>query len=219
MIFQPILLETNEDKDDVIKKAVTVSGVEVALTSIQTLETPEKKQSIGVKDIAVLQQWIGFKSENPRMFIVLQADALTREAQNSLLKVLEEPTANSLIVLVTPNKDLLLETILSRTLLVGEQVRKEIDNLANIFTDSKDYIERKKVAKDVLKAPNAARVVEDICYEILKQIKNGTLIGTPDAVVDMIKLLETSIKAMKRSVAKALVLDTIIVHLEKLEKK
>jgi DNA polymerase-3 subunit delta' len=45
---------------------------------------------------------------------VMEANLATTEAQNAFLKVLEEPPASSVIVLVTGRTDLLLPTIISR---------------------------------------------------------------------------------------------------------
>ncbi len=49
-----------------------------------------------------------------RVVIVDEADALVPEAQNALLKTLEEPPAASVFVLVTSRPDLLLPTVRSR---------------------------------------------------------------------------------------------------------
>ena len=49
-----------------------------------------------------------------RVVIVDEADAMVIEAQNALLKTLEEPPASSMFILVTSRPDLLLPTVLSR---------------------------------------------------------------------------------------------------------
>jgi DNA polymerase III subunit delta' len=49
-----------------------------------------------------------------RVVIIDEADALVPEAQNALLKTLEEPPAASTFVLVTSRADVLLPTVLSR---------------------------------------------------------------------------------------------------------
>jgi len=51
---------------------------------------------------------------------------MTKEAQNALLKTLEEPPGNSLIILTTPHKTELLPTIISRCQL-EKMTRKEGD--------------------------------------------------------------------------------------------
>ncbi|MGE5245132.1 MAG: ATP-binding protein [Betaproteobacteria bacterium] len=49
-----------------------------------------------------------------RVVIVDEADALVVQAQNALLKTLEEPPSSSVFILVTPRPDVLLPTVLSR---------------------------------------------------------------------------------------------------------
>jgi DNA polymerase-3 subunit delta' len=53
-----------------------------------------------------------------RVAILDPADQMTIEAQNSLLKTLEEPSSRTVIILVTTNPYLLLETIRSRSRLL-----------------------------------------------------------------------------------------------------
>ncbi len=49
-----------------------------------------------------------------RVFIVSRADEMGEEASNALLKTLEEPSGDCMIVLTTSNRDALLPTIVSR---------------------------------------------------------------------------------------------------------
>ncbi|KRO04540.1 DNA polymerase III subunit delta [Levilactobacillus paucivorans] len=55
---------------------------------------------------------------NQKIFIVDQVDRMTTGAANSLLKFIEEPVGNTVALLLTANKNLLLPTILSRTQIV-----------------------------------------------------------------------------------------------------
>lgn len=50
-----------------------------------------------------------------RVVIIEQAEAMNHEAQNALLKVLEEPPTDTVIIMTTDNPNLLLPTIKSRT--------------------------------------------------------------------------------------------------------
>lgn len=49
-----------------------------------------------------------------KLFLVFDADQMNPEASNSLLKTLEEPTENTLLILTSSGKDKLLPTIISR---------------------------------------------------------------------------------------------------------
>lgn len=74
------------------------------------------KNSIGISQIRELKKYAYQKptSENYNTVIVGSADTLTIEAQNSLLKLIEEPPEKTIIILEGENKASFLPTILSR---------------------------------------------------------------------------------------------------------
>lgn len=53
-----------------------------------------------------------------RVIVIMNADKMNDEASNALLKTLEEPLENTLLILTTSNKEALLTTIISRCQLV-----------------------------------------------------------------------------------------------------
>jgi len=59
----------------------------------------------------------GFES-GKKVFIIANADQMNTEASNSLLKTLEEPPADTVLILTTARKEQLLPTIISRCQLV-----------------------------------------------------------------------------------------------------
>ena len=79
--------------------------------------THEKPGSISVEEIRTqLNSDIMVKpySSPRKVYIIDEADKLTVQAQNALLKTIEEPPAYAVIVMLTSNADALLPTILSR---------------------------------------------------------------------------------------------------------
>lgn len=62
---------------------------------------------------------------NLKVFIVERADLMTEEAQNSLLKTLEEPPPHSLFILLAPESTALLPTIVSRCQLLRMELLPE----------------------------------------------------------------------------------------------
>ena len=79
--------------------------------------THEKPNSIGIDDIR--EQLIGDVGIKPyespyKIYIVDDASKLTLQAQNALLKTIEEPPAYAVIILLADNTDALLPTITSR---------------------------------------------------------------------------------------------------------
>lgn len=79
--------------------------------------THEKPASIGVDDIRIqINDAIQVRpySSPYKIFIVDEAEKMTQQAQNALLKTIEEPPSYAVILLLTTNQDAFLPTILSR---------------------------------------------------------------------------------------------------------
>jgi DNA polymerase-3 subunit delta' len=75
-----------------------------------------ESSSIGVDAVRSLQKFLYDKpiASSRRTAILADADLLTTEAQNALLKITEEPPAHTLIILIIPNPEELLPTLRSR---------------------------------------------------------------------------------------------------------
>ena len=78
--------------------------------------TPADKKVIPVDDIRTLIQWSVLSSQlgGKKIIIIEPAEAMNPNASNSLLKTLEEPVSNTIIILLTNKKQALLATIRSR---------------------------------------------------------------------------------------------------------
>ncbi|MBO5789884.1 MAG: hypothetical protein J6R40_01885 [Clostridia bacterium] len=74
------------------------------------------KASIGVDTIRELRSdmYLGAGESDMRIYIIADAHTMTAQAQNALLKVLEEPPTAIVIILLTERADGLLSTIRSR---------------------------------------------------------------------------------------------------------
>lgn len=79
--------------------------------------THEKPASIGVDDIRTqINDTIYIKpySSSYKIYMVDEAEKMTVQAQNALLKTIEEPPSYAVIILMTTNQEVFLPTILSR---------------------------------------------------------------------------------------------------------
>ncbi len=72
--------------------------------------------SIKIETIRNLQKIIYLKpwEAKHKVFIICEAENLTPEAQNSLLKILEEPPKENILILITSKPNLVFSTIISR---------------------------------------------------------------------------------------------------------
>jgi DNA polymerase-3 subunit delta' len=96
------------------------------------LITPDEKQTISIESIRQLQHFLKLKTTGRRairrVIILEHAQALTPEAQNALLKILEEPPADTTLILTAQNQQSLLPTIMSRvqTISVMEPSKEQL---------------------------------------------------------------------------------------------
>ena len=84
--------------------------------------THEKPNTISVDDIrAQINNDVGIKpySSPYKVYIVNEAEKMTVQAQNAILKTLEEPPEYAVILLLTTNVNSLLSTILSRCVVLN----------------------------------------------------------------------------------------------------
>jgi DNA polymerase III subunit delta' len=109
------------------------------------LLTSEKQ--IGINDLRPIQKKIFLKpfSGNKKAVILDAYSGVTIEAQNSLLKILEEPPIDTIIYILALNKKLFLDTILSRCKIIevgknetsDQNKNQNLDDVLNQLTGSK----------------------------------------------------------------------------------
>ena len=145
----------------------------------------EKPNTIGVDDIRVqINQDIVVKpySSPYKIYIVDEAEKMNVQAQNALLKTIEEPPAYGVILLLTTNADAFLPTILSRCIRldlkpVADDKLKDflmkkcgvVDYQADICVDFSQGI----VGKAVTLASSAHfNEIKDAALQLLKRVKD-----------------------------------------------
>jgi DNA polymerase III delta prime subunit len=121
-----------------------------------------------------------------RRVFVIKADSFTREAQNALLKILEEPGAGNHFFIITPRADFLLPTLRSRVQVVEE----------NTDTKAGDEMKSISLAAQFL----GKKLAERITYvkELLDSDERGR--ATSTALIDgIVALLHEKAKQEKYS--------------------
>ncbi len=99
------------------------------------------KKSISVDQIRELRQQVFVKAHiaERRVFWVDGAERMNEQAQNALLKILEEPPAGVIIMLIASSRMALLDTIVSRCVILSPGIPKT--------EQSVDYIREKHPAQ------------------------------------------------------------------------
>jgi len=84
------------------------------------IEQLEDAKNIKIEQIRVMQEKILEKPiiSNKKVYIINNADTMTTEAQNCLLKTLEEPPEFVVIILISSNENIILNTIKSRCMTI-----------------------------------------------------------------------------------------------------
>jgi len=141
---------------------------------------PGENGSIGIDAAREIKQFLWQKpNTSPRRTLIIDdADCLTTQAQNALLKITEEPPASSLMILVTQDLESIIPTILSRFqsiyfgtvpegeivgwLLAGGDRRQETRDRDNFSKDKISGVAKKSFGKPGL----ALRLLND---EVLRK--------------------------------------------------
>jgi len=135
--------------------------------NIRIIKNDEKDEFLLVQATQAIKE--AYISSNENKYIFLCGNTFRKEAQNSLLKVLEEPPKNTIFIIITNSKASILPTIYSRLpfrYLKTTSIKEDIElNISNF--DLKDiYIfikEKQKISK---------KEAKDLIESILLKVKN-----------------------------------------------
>ncbi|MFQ8661570.1 MAG: DNA polymerase III subunit delta' [Clostridia bacterium] len=105
--------------------------------------------SVKIEQIRYIQRKIQEKPiiSNKKVYIINDADKMTTEAQNCLLKTLEEPPEYSTIILIGSNENMFLSTIKSRCMIIhfskieDEKIRKYLEERYELKDISTNMLE------------------------------------------------------------------------------
>jgi len=111
----PILLSCPDKAraQAVIQKYITDNAI--AEQYIFRIQREPKKKEISVDQIRSIHQMFIHHHPHTRVVIIQEFDTASEEAQNALLKILEEKTANTQFFLVVTNQFQIVSTIRSRS--------------------------------------------------------------------------------------------------------
>ncbi|MFP4510148.1 MAG: hypothetical protein ACLFNQ_08450 [Spirochaetaceae bacterium] len=125
--FVHTLREGHTIADPEARATATDRVVKAALKTIASLPG----ELVPVAVIRNLQSWVHNTTDEPRIIIIENVDRLGEASRNALLKVLEEPPAESYFVLTTARVGAVIATIRSRarSYALHERTRQETDSV------------------------------------------------------------------------------------------
>lgn len=139
--------------------------------------------SLKIKQIRDMQYKAGLSSREYKynIFVLHDADTMTIEAANAFLKTLEEPVEDTVIILTSSSKDLMLPTILSRCTEIKvwddkvsssisvEEKKYILENLLSIFSGNElnNVHMSKKLSADKNKVKNYAVFIMKFLSDVL----------------------------------------------------
>lgn len=104
--------------------------------------------SLSIEDSQNVKEWYQNKpTDGKKKVCILGAKFINREAEQSLLKIIEEPTPDTHFFIIVPDSSLLLGTILSRVHVLKNISGKSDDNVALEFTKMSQVERIEKVAE------------------------------------------------------------------------
>jgi hypothetical protein len=154
-------------------------------------------EKIGIKEIKILINHLSTKpfGQTAKSAVILDGTNITPDAQNALLKTLEEPSGESIILIGVDSETKLLPTVLSRCLVislqpsaVSSQTNFDLEKLLNASIEERFEIVEKAADKDkllneltesyrskVLKGEGNVKFLEDLLQsQIWKENKVNT---------------------------------------------
>jgi DNA polymerase III subunit delta' len=141
--------------------------------NIRVIRNEEKDEFLLAQANATIKE--AYISTNEKKYIFLCGKTFRNEAQNSLLKILEEPPKNIIFIIITNSKSSILPTIFSRIphkVIRKYSSRKEFD-LDLLKLDLKDIYNFLKDNQRITKN-EAKEIVEQLLFKVNSQKINLT---------------------------------------------
>lgn len=127
----------------------------------------EKKKEISVKDVrnVIHMLHITSSTEHGKVVIIDNSENLSLSASNALLKTLEEPMVNSVVILITENKTRIPKTIISRSRIV----KLKLVSRSAVY----DYLEKNKFSYSTARAYTHAAMGRPAVLKAFLDSKNN----------------------------------------------
>lgn len=213
MYYQSILAIGN----DTILKQFLMNTSKTLLNTNKYIEHPDyyeieekEKNSIGIELIKNLNEILhirAYQGKN-RLIVIKNGEKLTHQAQNAMLKIIEEPPKFTQIIIFSTNDFNILDTIKSRCLINHYKTTKPEKKEKSIL--NLEIYERFKILKDIYTIKNSNEkketihnFLENLYYEIDQIPCNSK----------KLQLINDSYKKIKANTNIKLVLENLLINI------
>ncbi len=159
----------------------------------------DRVANIPVDDIREMLKTLNLKpyEGKKRVMIISEVEKLSYSASNSLLKTLEEPPPNSLLILTTTNLNALLPTVISRCQLLrfqripDDQLEAELIKRLGLDPETASYyvkFSRGSLGQALSLAKGETREIRNLGMELLELIRKGNSLDIVDFVESTVKV-------------------------------
>ncbi len=182
LISQGTLLSRQETAENLIVEIFNDSSNYKNNMDFKLYELQDDKKFIAIEQVRDLIREINIKPRVSRNKIIWikEAQNLSTEAQNALLKTLEEPPLYSQIILTVDHVENLIPTVVSRC------ISKDLSLSARVDLDSDAYLEAKKEFLEILNM--------DIGQKIDWVTENKTKIKDREATLTLLDYWEAALR-------------------------
>ncbi|MBP5204671.1 hypothetical protein J6Z48_03480 [bacterium] len=228
MVYILVNQRKTEDREDLLNLISQLLKKEINIEELNNnpdihVLNPEDKNSIGIEETKDLQNQMIFKpfQEEIQLGIILDAEKLTTEAQNSLLKSLEDSSKYSVYILHVNNEKNLLPTVRSRAKIIyaekkaiditdGNTIDRDIlnKNILEKFQIAESYAETKQTSQELLNG-----IEEILRYSLEIEIKNGN-IDSSNKVLEYLQIIDDARKKISANCNRKLTLESMFIQLE-----
>lgn len=142
-----LLIECYGDQDSAVMMVEKIRNILIkSNTPVVYIDKEDNKNTIGIDSIRGLLKSLAVKADSEgqisRIYAIKNADSITEDAQNVLLKSIEELPDRTLIVLISSDNDKILDTIKSRCINISMQNIDKKTLIANHDDYDIDLIEK-----------------------------------------------------------------------------
>jgi DNA polymerase III delta prime subunit len=183
--------------------------------------------TIKIAEIRKLQKSLYLKpyQASHKVAIIEDAHLMTEESANAMLKVLEEPPENSIIILTSPDKKLLPETIVSRSQIVSfgtggilqktedsEAIHGDVMNILGKIPVYEKMIAVQKYSKEKPLLLDFLNTLEGVLREAILG-SNNLINFSEKKVINILELTQKSREYLKNNLSSKFVLENLILNI------